>query len=479
MVKVSNRPPAAEPSSDAEGLLNLAGVPGAQHAYGQWPAELRARLDAALARPAKQQPSWPDPELAGTIRWMLGEVPPITFPDEVDRLRHHFARAAAGEAFVLQGGDCAETFIGNTEAHVRGNIQALLHMGAVLGGESGRPVVTVGRFAGQCAKPRSAETDESGFPVYRGDMVNSPAQTPRARLADPSRMLRAYANASSTMNLVRAVSARGLRGRPGVGGAGDPELAGLERALRGVPGADPRDPAWQAPEVFASHEALLLDYERAMLRVDDSEGEPRLYGLSGHFLWIGERTRDLDGAHIAFAELLANPIGVKLGPGTDPATAVAYVERLDPHRVPGRITLISRMGSQRVRDVLPELVRAVAATGRQVVWQCDPMHGNTVQAAGGYKTRRFDDVVDEVVGFFEVHRALGTHPGGLHLELTGDEVTECLGGAQDIRESDLPRRYETACDPRLNHRQAVELASVVAELLRAGEPDRWTAIPAG
>ncbi|MCW3840391.1 3-deoxy-7-phosphoheptulonate synthase, partial [Micromonospora yasonensis] len=456
MVKVSNHPPAAEPSSDAEGLLNLAGVPGAQHAYGKWPAEVRSRLDTALARPAKQQPSWPDPELAATIRWMLGEVPPIAFPDEVDRLRDYFARAAAGEAFVLQGGDCAETFIGNTEAHVRGNIQALLHMGAVLTGESGRPVVTVGRFAGQCAKPRSAATDESGFPVYRGDMVNSPAQTTRARMADPSRMLRAYANASSTMNLVRAISARRLRGRPD---------------------ADPHDLAWQAPEVFASHEALLLDYERAMLRLDDSGGESLLYGLSGHFLWIGERTRDLDGAHIAFAELLANPIGVKLGPGTDPATAVAYVERLDPHRVPGRITLISRMGSKRVRDVLPELVQAVAATGRQVVWQCDPMHGNTVQTAGGYKTRRFDDLVDEVVGFFEVHRALGTHPGGLHLELTGDEVTECLGGAQDIRESDLPSRYETACDPRLNHRQAVELASVVAELLQA--TDRRAAVAAG
>jgi 3-deoxy-7-phosphoheptulonate synthase len=343
------------------------------------------------------------------------------------------------------------------------------------------PVVKIGRIAGQYAKPRSAATDASGLPVYRGDIVNSLTPDSRARKPDPDRMLRAYANASSTMNMVRATASSGLASlhqvhgwnkdfvRDSAAGARYEMLAsGIDRALRFMSAYGVEHSGMHSAEIFASHEALLLDYEQALLRPGSSEGEgvDRSYALSGHFLWIGERTRQLDHAHMALAELIANPIGVKLGPNTDIALAVEYVERLDPHRLPGRLTLISRMGHERVRDVLPGIVEAVAATGHPVVWQCDPMHGNTHTSASGYKTRHFDHVLDEVRGFFGVHRALGTHPGGLHIELTGDDVTECLGGAQDIQDIDLATRYETACDPRLNTQQSLELAFLVAELLQ-------------
>jgi 3-deoxy-7-phosphoheptulonate synthase len=245
-------------------------------------------------------------------------------------------------------------------------------------------------------------------------------------------------------------------------------LAGeIDRGLRFMSACGVQDTSLHTVEIFASHEALLLDYERALLRLDAPGPEGKLYDLSSHFLWIGERTRQLDGAHIAFAELLANPIGLKIGPGTTPEQAVEYVERLDPQRVPGRLTLISRMGNGRVRDVLPPIVEKVTASGHQVIWQCDPMHGNTHESSTGYKTRHFDRIVDEVQGFFEVHRRLGTHPGGIHVELTGEDVTECLGGAQDISDTDLAGRYETACDPRLNTQQSLELAFLVAEMLRS------------
>ncbi len=441
-----------------------------------WPVELRRRLDEVLARPAKQQPTWPDPERAEDVGRMLGVAPPVTFPCEVDRLRGALARVATGSAFVLQGGDCAETFGGNTEAHIRGNVRTLLQMSAVLTYGASLPVVMIGRMAGQYAKPRSADTDADGLPVYRGDMVNALAADPASRTPDPTRMLRAYANAGTTMNMVRAVTASGLSRldqvhklnadfvRTSAAGARHQPLAtDVERALRFISacGIDRRD--MPTAEIFASHEALVLAYERGMLRVEDS----RLYDLSAHFLWVGERTRQLDGAHIGLASLITNPIGLKLGPTTSPSTAVEYVERLDPDNVPGRLTLISRMGCERIRDVLPEIVDAVERSGHQVVWQCDPMHGNTRSSGNGYKTRHFDHILDEVVGFFEVHRGLGTHPGGLHIELTGDEVTECLGGAQGIQDADLPDRYETACDPRLNTQQSIELAFIVAELLQA------------
>ncbi|MEU3573853.1 class II 3-deoxy-7-phosphoheptulonate synthase [Kitasatospora sp. NPDC036755] len=442
------------------------------------PTELRARLADALLRPAAQQPSWPDPERTGAVRAVLADAPPLTSPAEIDRLSARLARVARGEAFLLQGGDCAETFTGNTESHVRGTIRTLQQMAMVIAYGTGLPVVKVGRLAGQYAKPRSNATDVLGLPVYRGDIVNAPEPTPEARRADPERMLRAYSNSAITLNLLRTLTSDGAvdlrrvhdwnREFVRTSTVGDRyELLALE-IERGVgllsawgAGHDTPDTG----EMFASHEALLLDYEQALLRVDRSPaGEPRLYGLSSHFLWIGERTRQLDGAHIALAELLANPIGLKLGPGTSPEQALEYVERLDPHRVPGRLTLISRMGSGRIREVLPPIVERIAASGHQVVWQCDPMHGNTYESASGYKTRHFDAIADEVEGFFEVHRELGTHPGGIHVELTGDDVTECTGGAQEIDDTALADRYETACDPRLNSQQSLELAFLIAEL---------------
>ena len=444
------------------------------------PADLRAKLDSALSRPAAQQPSWPNPDTVRNIRTVLESVPPITVPPEVDQLRDHLGAVARGEAFLLQGGDCAETFADNTEPHLRGNIRTLLQMAVVLTYGSSLPVVKVGRVAGQYAKPRSAPIDALGLPSYRGDMINSLSPTAEARVHDPSRMIRAYANAAAAMNLVRSLTLAGMADlhrvhdwnkdfvRRSPAGARYEALAGeIDRGLRFMSACGVEDSSLRSTEIYASHEALVLDYERAMLRLDNTGPTPKLYDLSAHFVWVGERTRQLDGAHIAFAELLANPIGLKLGPSTTPDQAVEYVERLDPHGLPGRLTLISRMGAQRVRDLLPEIVQKVNATGHQVIWQCDPMHGNTIESPSGYKTRHFDWIVDEVQGFFEVHHALGTHPGGIHVELTGEDVTECLGGAQDISDADLSGRYETACDPRLNTQQALELAFLVAEMLRS------------
>jgi 3-deoxy-7-phosphoheptulonate synthase len=293
-------------------------------------------------------------------------------------------------------------------------------------------------------------------------------------------MIRAYANAGAAMYLLRALTGAGMAGltmvhdwnkdfvRTSPAGERYEALAGeIDRGLRFMQACGVQDYSLDHTEIFASHEALLLDYERALLRLDNTGDEPKLYDLSSHFLWVGERTRQLDGAHIALAELLSNPIGLKIGPTTTPELAVEYVERLDPHNRPGRLTLISRMGNQKVRDVLPAIVEKVEASGHKVIWQCDPMHGNTHESSTGYKTRHFDRIVDEVQGFFEVHRRLGTHPGGIHVELTGEDVTECLGGAQDISDTDLAGRYETACDPRLNTQQSLELAFLVAEMLRS------------
>lgn len=446
------------------------------------PADLRARLDAALARPAVQQPSW-DAQQAQAMRTVLESVPPITVPSEIERLSEQLAAVARGEAFLLQGGDCAETFADNTEPHIRGNIRTLLQMAVVLTYGASLPVVKVARIAGQYAKPRSADTDALGLKSYRGDMINGFAPDAAVREHDPSRLVRAYANASAAMNLVRALTASGLASlhqvhdwnrefvRTSPAGARYEALAAeIDRGMRFMHACGVADRNLDTADIYASHEALVLDYERAMLRLSEEfprqSPEPRLYDLSAHYIWIGERTRQLDGAHIAFAEVVANPVGVKIGPTMTPELAVEYVERLDPHNKPGRLTLISRMGNHKVRDLLPPIIEKVQATGHQVIWQCDPMHGNTHESSTGYKTRHFDRVVDEVQGFFEVHRALGTHPGGIHIELTGENVTECLGGAQDISDNDLAGRYETACDPRLNTQQSLELAFLVAEMLR-------------
>ncbi len=444
------------------------------------PPEMSERLYRALALPAAQQPEWPDAEQVLAVRAVLESVPPVTVSSEVDRLHGQLAAVANGQAFLLQGGDCAETFVDNTEPHIRANIRTLLQMAVVLTYGASLPVVKVARIAGQYAKPRSSTTDALGLPSYRGDIINSIATTAEARVADPSRMIRAYANASAAMNLVRAVTGAGLADLGKVhewnqefvatsraGQRYERMAAEIDRAMRFMSACGVDSHSLHSVEIFSSHEALLLDYERAMLRLDASGESEKLYDLSGHFLWIGERTRQLDGAHIAFAEILANPIGVKIGPSSNPDDVLQYVERLDPHGTPGRLTLVSRMGNGRVRDVLPPIVEKVEASGHKVIWQCDPMHGNTHESPTGYKTRHFDRIVDEVQGFFEVHGELGSHPGGIHVEITGEDVTECLGGAQEISDADLSGRYETACDPRLNTQQSLELAFLISEMLRS------------
>jgi 3-deoxy-7-phosphoheptulonate synthase len=444
----------------------------------QLPPAMAASLADALARPAVQQPDW-DREHAAAMRAVLESVPPICVPREVTSLQEQLAAVARGEAFLLQGGDCAETFADNTEPHIRGNIKTLLQMAVVLTYGASVPVVKVARIAGQYAKPRSSNIDSLGLPSYRGDMINSLTPEAAARKHDPARLVRAYANASAAMNLVRALTSTGMADLHRVqewnrefvasspAGARYEALANeISRGLEFMNACGVNDPTLLTADIYASHEALVLDYERAMLRLDTEAEDPKLYDLSAHFLWIGERTRELEGAHVAFAEQVANPIGIKIGPGATPDQAVEYVERLDPAFQAGRLTLISRMGNSQVRDVLPPIIEKVNATGHQVIWQCDPMHGNTHESSTGYKTRHFDRIVDEVQGFFEVHRELGTHPGGIHVELTGEHVTECLGGAQDISDADLSGRYETACDPRLNTQQSLELAFLVAEMLK-------------
>lgn len=444
--------------------------------------ELRQRLEAALAKPAVQQPSW-DADEAKAMRTVLESVPPVTVPSEIEKLKSLLADVAKGEAFLLQGGDCAETFVDNTEPHIRANIRTLLQMAVVLTYGASMPVVKVARIAGQYAKPRSADVDALGLKSYRGDMINGFAPDAAVRQHDPSRLVRAYANASAAMNLVRALTSSGLASlhlvhdwnrefvRTSPAGARYEALAGeIDRGLKFMSACGVADRNLQTADIFASHEALVIDYERAMLRLSDPaenpDGPAKLYDQSAHYLWIGERTRQLDGAHVALAEVISNPIGIKLGPTTTPEQAVEYVERLDPNNEPGRLTLVTRMGNNKVRDLLPGIIQKVEATGHKVIWQCDPMHGNTHESSTGYKTRHFDRIVDEVQGFFEVHNALGTHPGGIHVEITGENVTECLGGAQDISDSDLAGRYETACDPRLNTQQSLELAFLVAEMLR-------------
>ncbi len=436
-------------------------------------------LDTWRALPAAQQPSWPDPAVLATVARTLSAVPPLVQPHECDVLMQRLAAVARGEAFLLQGGDCAETFDANTAEGIRGKVLTLLQMAVVLTYGASTPVVKVGRLAGQYAKPRSSDLEaDSGRPSYRGDAVND---LHGDRTPDPQRMVRAYANSAATLNFMRAMAHDGSSDLHAVhdwntafvasspaGGRYEELATDIERALAFMRacGLDPvHTPITQGTELYSSHEALLLEYERALVRPDDA-GTP--YDLSAHLVWVGERTRNLGGAHVDLLSRIANPIGVKLGPSATPEDAVALIEVLDPLRQPGRLTVITRMGARRVRQVLPGIVMAVEAVRGpgSVVWCCDPMHGNTTESSSGYKTRHFDDVMDEVLGFFEVHAALGTHPGGVHVELTGDDVTECLGGAQQLTDADLAGRYETACDPRLNTGQSLELAFLVAEMLQ-------------
>jgi 3-deoxy-7-phosphoheptulonate synthase len=440
------------------------------------PVEAKALgLDRWRELPRAQTPPWPDEAAVADVCRLLDNVPSIVAPYEVDQLRDRLALACEGRAFLLQGGDCAETFADNTEQHLLANARTLLQMAVVLTYGASLPVIKVARVAGQYTKPRSNDTDAQGLPVYRGDMINSLEATAEARVADPQRMIRAYANASSAMNMLRAYLGGGMADLHAVHdwnkGFVQDSPAGeryeaiareIDRALAFMEACGMTDDgALRSVTLYCSHEALALEYDRALTRIADGMA----YGLSGHFLWVGERTRQLDGAHLDFLSRIANPVGVKIGAGVTPQEALSLCEVLNPDNVPGRLTLVSRMGNHKVRDVLPPVVEKVHAAGHKVVWQCDPMHGNTFES-NGFKTRHFDRIVDEVLGFFEVHRELGTYPGGLHVELTGEPVTECLGGAQSIADTDLPSKYETACDPRLNTQQSLELAFLVAEMLR-------------
>jgi len=429
--------------------------------------------------PAAQQPGWPDRVAVENSVAALRSMPPLVFAGECDLLRGQLADAAEGRAFVLQGGDCAETFDGVGADAIRAKLKTVLQMAIVLTYGAATPVVKIGRIAGQFAKPRSSDIerrDGTELPAYRGDMINGFAFTEASRRPDPARMVEAYHRASATLNLVRAFTQGGYADlrlvhawnqdfvRDSSAGERYERMAGeIDRALAFMHacGADPEE--FRRADFFAGHEALVLDYERALTRIDSRTG--LRYDVSGHFLWVGERTRQLDGAQVDFAATIQNPIGVKIGPSATPEDVVALVERLDPNRVPGRLTLITRMGAARVHDSLPPIVEKVTGTGARVLWICDPMHGNTREAASGVKTRSFDDVVTEVRGFFDVHRSLGTIPGGIHVELTGDDVTECVGGSAGLEEHQLAERYETACDPRLNREQALELAFLVAEML--------------
>jgi 3-deoxy-7-phosphoheptulonate synthase len=437
-------------------------------------------LDSWRALPIAQQPEWPDQARVRVAAAELARQPPLVFAGECDQLKARLAAVATGEAFVLQGGDCAETFAGSTADAVRTRLETLLQMAVVLTYAASVPVVKIGRMAGQFAKPRSRPTESRDgveLPAYRGEAVNGFDFTADARRPDPARLLQAYQCAAVTLNLCRAFTNGGYADLREVhawnqdfvaqspAGRRYEQLAGeIDRALSFMKacGADPEE--LHGVELYSSHEGLLLEYEHALTRIDGRSELP--YDLSAHLLWIGERTRDLEGAHVEFFRHVRNPIAVKLGPAASPDDALSLIERLNPDGEPGRLAFITRLGATKIRDLLPPLVERVAQLGSPVTWICDPMHGNTFEAPSGHKTRRLDHVLDEVAGFFEVHRALGTHPGGIHVEFTGDDVTECIGGGHEIVEGDLHQRYETVCDPRLNRRQALDLAFTVAEMYR-------------
>jgi 3-deoxy-7-phosphoheptulonate synthase len=422
--------------------------------------------------PAAQQPDWPDPAALQAALDQVAALPPLVFAGEARTLEASLAEVAAGRGFLLQAGDCAESFDAFSANTIRDKLKVILQMAVVLTYGAGLPVVKVGRIAGQFAKPRSAPVevvDGVELPSFRGDMVNGLTPTIESRRPDPGRMLRAYHQAAATLNLLHQVHTwnQEFVARSPAGQRYEATADAIDRALRFMTacGIDMTGtPALQQVDFFTSHEALLLGFEQAMTRQDSLTD--CWYDTSAHLLWIGDRTRQLEGAHVHFLAGVGNPLGVKLGPTATPDEVVAVCERLDPQRLAGRLTLIARLGAARIQQVLPPVVRAVTDAGHPVVWACDPMHGNTFVGPSGHKTRRFDDVMAELTGFFAVHRSLGTHPGGIHVELTGEDVTECLGGAYEIEDGHLSLRYETACDPRLNAGQSLELAFQVAELLR-------------
>jgi 3-deoxy-7-phosphoheptulonate synthase len=431
---------------------------------------------------ALQQPEWPDQGALDNVLARLAAMHPLVFAGEVRDLHATLGSVSEGNAFLLQAGDCAESFDFSADS-VRDKLKVILQMAVVLTYGAGVPVVKMGRIAGQFAKPRSEPTEtigESVLPAFRGHIVNSDAPTADGRTADPERLLQAYHQSASTMNLLRAFTKGGFADLTKVhvwnqefvassaeGRRYERIAAEIDRALRFMAacGIDlGAENSLHQVDFWTSHEALLLGYEEALTRQDSLTGD--WYDCSAHLLWVGDRTRQVDGAHVEFLRGVANPLGVKLGPSATPEDTVAVCDALDPERIPGRLTLITRLGAGKVEELLPPLIRAVAAAGHPAVWVCDPMHGNTFRSPSGRKTRHFDDILLELKGFFAVHRAEGSWPGGVHVELTGDDVTECLGGAESVVDTQLDDKYLSMCDPRLNARQSLDLAFELAELLR-------------
>ena len=435
--------------------------------------------------PLKQVPDYPDAEKLAGVEAKLAAMPPLVFAGEAQSLKRQLGEVAEGRAFLLQGGDCAESFAEFSANNIRDSFKVILQMAVVLTFGASMPVVKVGRVAGQFAKPRSSPMeafDGIELPSYRGDMINAMPFTEKDRVPDPKRLLRVYEQSAATLNLLRAFAQGGLADLTKVHSwvteflSGTPqadrfqELAGrIEESLNfmracGITPETARPLA--ETDFYTSHESLLLNYEEALTRRDTITDEKDWYATSAHMIWIGDRTRQPDGAHVEYMRGIANPIGLKCGPSLDPDELVRLVETLNPDNVPGRLTLIARMGADKVRAGLPPLLKAVKASGAKVVWCCDPMHGNTIKASSGYKTRRVNDVMAEVQGFFDAHDEIGTYPGGVHFEMTGQNVTECVGGVVDVTEARLGDRYHTHCDPRLNGAQALELAFLIADLLK-------------
>ena len=435
-------------------------------------------------KPIKQVPTYADADKVLQVERTLATNPPLVFAGEARTLEADLARVAEGKAFLLQGGDCAESFAEFTANNIRDTFRVLLQMAVVLTYGAAMPVVKVGRLAGQFAKPRSADTetiDGVTLPSYRGDIINGIDFTPEARLPDPERLLRAYNQSAATLNLLRAFAQGGYADLHQVHkwtlGCVSGSLQGklyedlatrLSDALAFMAACgltSETTPQIRETEFYTSHEALLLNYEQALTRVDSTTGD--WYDCSAHMLWCGERTRELDGAHMEFLRGIKNPIGCKAGPGMSGDELLRMIDLLNPENRPGRLTVIVRMGSEKLAERLPSLLQAIQREGRKVVWSCDPMHANTVKAASGYKTRMFDSILEEVRTFFAIHKAEGTHAGGVHFEMTGQDVTECVGGAASISEADLANRYHTHCDPRLNANQALDLAFLLADQLKA------------
>ena len=434
--------------------------------------------------PILQQPNWPDAALLDNTEARLKNSPPLVFAGEARNLRAKLADACEGRAFLLQGGDCAESFAEFHADNIRDTFRVLLQMAVVLTYGAKCPVIKVGRLAGQFAKPRSADTetiDGVTLPAYRGDMVNGMAFEEAVRTPDPDRLMQAYSQSAVTLNLLRAFAQVGYADlhqvqRWNLGFVSESPLGERYKDLAGrltetldfmaaCGLTSETTPQIRETEFYTSHEALLLGYEQALTRVDSTSGD--WYACSAHLLWIGDRTRQLDGAHVEFLRGVRNPIGLKTGPTMEPDELIRLIDVLNPDNEPGRLTLIARMGADKVEAALPPLLRAVKREGRNVLWSCDPMHGNTIKSSNGYKTRVFDKILSEVSSFFAAHRTEGSHPGGVHFEMTGQDVTECLGGAQEITEESLSDRYHTHCDPRLNASQALELAFLIAERLQA------------